>query len=155
MNSEDAPRGVNTSDLVSGVVMLAICGGFAVTAYRYGIGTPARMGPGFFPFLFGLVGCGLAVTILIRSFLVPGGLYDLLHSRSLIFVVGSVVAFGLLIETVGLGPAVFATTVISSFADKEATLRSSVTLAAILTASIWVIFIYLLSLPMPLLERVF
>lgn len=155
MNTEATPRGLNKADLMAGAVMLAICGGFALTAYRYGIGTPARMGPGFFPFVFGLVGSALALAIMFRALIMPGGMQDALHSRSLTFVLGSVIAFGLLIETAGLGPAVFASTMISSFADKDTTWRSSLTLAVILTSSIWLVFVYLLGLPIPLLESVF
>lgn len=132
--------------------MFAICAAFVAVAWRYGIGTPARMGPGFFPFAFGLAGMALALLVMARSFVSAGGLHEALHARPLIFVTAGVVAFGLLIETAGLGPAVFVAAIVSSFADSETSLKSSVLLAIGLTLGIWVVFAYLLGLPIPLIE---
>jgi hypothetical protein len=147
-----AERGVNRVDLIAGGAMLAVCAAFVVVAWGYGIGTPARMGRGFFPFSFGIVGMLLALLIMARSLVVPGGLHEALHKRSVIFVTAGVVAFGLLIETAGLGPAVFATTVLSSFADPEARLKGAVLLGLGLTAGIWVVFVHLLGLQIPLVQ---
>jgi hypothetical protein len=149
---QSARRGVNRVDLIAGGAMLAVCAAFVAVAWGYGIGTPARMGRGFFPFSFGIAGMVLALLIMARSLIVPGGLQKTLHMRPVIFVAASVVAFGLLIETAGLGPAVFATTLLSSFADSEARLTGSIALGLGLTAGIWVVFVYLLGLQIPLVQ---
>ena len=149
---QSARRGVNRADLIAGGTMLAVCATFVAVAWGYGIGTPARMGRGFFPFSFGIAGMVLALLIMARSLIVPGGMQQTLHKRPVIFVAAGVLAFGLLIETAGLGPAVFVTTVLSSFADSEARLTGSVVLGLVLTAGIWVVFVYLLGLQIPLVQ---
>ncbi|HWK14110.1 MAG TPA: tripartite tricarboxylate transporter TctB family protein [Rhizobiaceae bacterium] len=151
--SENEVKGVGV-DLLAGGVMLAICAAFVITAWGYGIGTPARMGPGFFPFSFGLVGMGLALAIILRSFIAPSSLREAPQWRAACFVISGVVAFGLLIETVGLGPAVFVSTIISAYADREARLKGTVVLAIGLAAATWLVFVYLLGLSIPFIAGV-
>jgi len=136
-------------DVLAGAAMFAICAAFVIVAWGYGIGTPARMGPGFFPFVFGLAGAGLAVAVVIRAFFAPDSLREDPHWRAAGFVIGGVVAFGLLIETAGLGPAVFVATVISAYADREARLKGTLILAIGLAVATWLIFVYLLGLSIP------
>lgn len=149
MSENEVKGGGIGVDLLAGAVMLAICAAFVIVAWGYGIGTPARMGPGFFPFSFGLVGMGLALAIILRAFVVSDGLKEAPHWRSACFVIGGVIAFGLLIETAGLGPAVFVSTIISAYADREARLKGTLVLAVGLAAATWLVFVYLLGLSIP------
>ena len=53
-------------DFVSGLMFMAVGGSFAWGAVDYEIGEAARMGPGYFPFVLGLI---LATLLAIGSYL--------------------------------------------------------------------------------------
>lgn len=147
-------RVANWTDIVAGLVLLAICGTFVFMSMGYGLGRPARIGAGFFPFLFGIAGMAIAVMIILRAIRIPADPDELLpiQARSLLFICGGLVAFVLLIERAGLGPAVFAATVISAMADREARVFGTLVLSGVLVVSIWLIFVYILGMPIRLWE---
>lgn len=143
-------RRINWTDLIAGGAMVVVCGAFVLLARDYGIGRLARIGPGFYPFTFGLIGMGLGALIIAGSFVSPAGPEVPLRRRPLLFVCGGVAAFGLLIESAGLLPSVFASTVITALADRSARPVGTVVMAMVLTGGVWLVFVKLLGLPIPL-----
>jgi len=152
MEDRTTERRGNYTDLIGGTVLFAICAVFVFVAWGYGIGRPARMGPGFYPFAFGIVGMALAAAIMLRSLTTEAPKGEAVRVRPLLVVGIGVVLFGLLIETAGLGPAVFISTLVTAFADKEARLVPSAILALGMTIGVWFVFVYLLGLPIPLVQ---
>ncbi len=55
----------NPRDFWAGVMFLGLGGLFAGIALTYKLGTAARMGPGFFPFVLGAILAGLGIAILV------------------------------------------------------------------------------------------
>ena len=60
-----------TKDFLSGVMFLAFGAGAALVANGYNIGTPARMGSGFFPLAIGIAIAILGLVLVVRSLLKP------------------------------------------------------------------------------------
>ena len=57
-------------DFFSGVMFMIVGGGFGWGSYTsYSIGNGARMGPGYFPLLLGVLLAGLGVAVLLTSIL--------------------------------------------------------------------------------------
>ena len=54
-------------DFFSGLMFTLVGGGFAVGAMNYSVGTGARMGPGYFPLLLGIVLAVLGAFIIFYS----------------------------------------------------------------------------------------
>ena len=142
-------RGINTVDLLGGGAMFILCAAFAWLAWGYGIGRPARMGAGFFPFWFGMAGMVLSGAVIIRAFFIPGRLAENLPVRALTLITAGVIAFGLMIQPLGLAPAVFVSTMITAFADRTTTLKEALGLSLVLVCGVWVVFVYLLGLNIP------
>lgn len=146
-------RAGGTRDLASILVGLALVAGclFVVwTAWGYGLGSLRRMGPGMLPFVLGVLGIGLGLAMVWRGAARIEPLGEHVPLRRLGFIGGAFVFFAIAIEPVGLIATLFVTTCIGAYADKDARTGQTAVLAAGLTAGIWLIFIYLLGLSIPL-----
>ena len=134
-------------DIVAGLGLAVF--GLACVVYslaNYSIGTIKRMGPGMMPVSLGAIlaffGLVIAIPALFREGeAVPANL------RPLLFLSASIVSFALLIETFGLVPAVFATVVIATFAEREVPIPKAAILGAAMALPTWAIFILGLGLP--------
>lgn len=95
-------------DFYAGLLFIA----FGVAAIgigsNYALGTAARMGPGYFPRILGILLVALGALLSLRALRVPGPSIARFSLRPTLVVLGSVVLFGLIVERVGL----FASTVI-------------------------------------------
>jgi hypothetical protein len=89
-------------DFWTGVIYVVI-GVFAfVIARNYALGSAARMGPGYFPTAVALLLTAVGVAIVVRSFFRQGELIDRFAWKPMLLVLGSIVAFGILINRAGL-----------------------------------------------------
>jgi len=136
-------------DLLAGIAILCSCAALAWTASTYGIGTPRRMGPGFFPFYLGIIGTGLGALMIARAFVAPLHAGTEVPLRRLLFISAAFLLFAVAIEPMGLILTVIGTTLLGAFADKEARPLQSLLLAIGLAAAIWVLFVLLLGLSIP------
>ena len=147
-------------DFFSGVLFTAVGIAFAVGATNFEVGNAARMGPGYFPLLLGILLGILGSAITIKSFTtgLPGG--DKVGSiawRPLGYVLGANLAFGALLvglpsigfPSMGLIVAIYALVIISSMARQAFSIKESLVLATILSVGSFVGFVYLLKLPLP------
>lgn len=141
-----------STDLLTGVLFVAL-GGFAIVyGSRYSLGTAARMGAGYFPLL---ISCGLLLigTILIvRASLGAGEALGAIGWRPLVLVLAGVLAFGLLIDRLGLLAAGILLVLAARGADRGFGVLEAALLAAGLTLGAAALFIYGLGLPLRLLR---
>ena len=115
-------RFYKTADGQSGLFFTAL-GAFVVwQSSTYSIGTVAKMGPGYFPLVLGilLTIVGLAVTF--KSIRTPQEAAARFEWRSAIAITGAIVLSGLLLLTAGLVVAVPVLVIVSSFAAREQSL---------------------------------
>ncbi len=147
----------NPRDFLAGLLFVAIGIATVIGASDYPLGTIRNIGPGYYPILLGialtLLGGAIAFKSL-KSAAEPsaddeGGF----AIRPLIFVIAAVVAFGLLVRPFGLGVAIVALIVISSFAGRDFSVVRIVLLCIGMTALSWLVFIYLLGLSMSMWPR--
>ena len=137
---------IDKTDMLSGLVVLAISGYFAYGALDYRLGTVVRMGPGFVPFALGILGVVLGTAIIITSLDRTGALEDF-RWRIVLPVAASIAAFALLLIHTGLLPATFFAVLIATLASEKFRLLPSLLLGAIVAAFAWLTFIILLGLP--------
>ena len=147
-------------DFFSGVLFTAVGIAFAVGATNFTVGDAARMGPGYFPLMLGVLLAILGTAITIKSFAsgLPGGdkVGDIAW-RPLVFVLGANLAFGALLvglpsigfPAMGLIVAIYALVIISSMARKGFSIKESLILATLLSVGSYVGFVYLLNLQFP------
>lgn len=147
-------------DFVSGLMFMAVGGAFAWGAVDYQIGEAARMGPGYFPFMLGLILVGLGALVTFNAFKSgqPGG--DKIGSiawRPLVFILGANLVFGALLVGVpalgipafGLIVAIFALVILAGYAREGAKFKESLILASVLAVGSYFAFVKMLNLQFP------
>jgi hypothetical protein len=153
----------NQQDFFAGLMFSVAGGAFAWGARSYPIGTAARMGPGYFPQLLGLLLAGLGVIIALRAFMARGegsgadGRIGAWGWRPLVFILLANLVFGACLgglPAIGLPPlgliaGVVLLTLVARLADGEFRLRETLMLAAVLAFMSWATFVLLLKLPLP------
>jgi hypothetical protein len=92
----------NPKDFYAGVMFVAFGVVALVGSTSYALGTAARMGPGYFPRILGILLVGLGAMLALRAVRLQGAAVPRFHWRPLLIVLGSVVLFGLIVERAGL-----------------------------------------------------
>jgi Tripartite tricarboxylate transporter TctB family len=147
-------------DFLSGLMFLVVGGVFAWGATSYSIGTGARMGPGYFPLMLGILLTILGGFILFSSLIIEtpdGDKVSKIAWKPLCYILGANLLFGVLLgglpsiglPSFGLIAAIFALIIISSKAGDEFEWKSVIILSATLSAGSYLAFIALLKLQMP------
>jgi hypothetical protein len=152
-------------DFWTGVIFAVIGALFSIIAYGvklgdnvllagYSMGTPARMGPAFFPFWLGLILFILGVIIAVVGVRAEGGddaAFPKFHWGPILFVLGAVVVFGLVMKPIGMLLAGVVLVVIASMGNPEGVKwKSTIILAVCLVVACALVFVWGLKLPIPL-----
>jgi len=139
----------NPKDFWSGVMFTVIGLAFAiiVKVSEYPMGTPSRMGPGYFPFVLGSIMAVLGVIIVVQALMTSGGPVSKFAWRPLIWVLSAFVIFGLIAKPAGLVAAIVLLVLISSYGGHEHRWKEALISSAILAAGSVAVFIYGLKLP--------
>lgn len=147
-------------DFFAGLMFMAVGVAFAWGASSYQIGTGARMGPGYFPLLLGVLLALIGALVTFKATTLETESGDPMGPwawKPLAFILAANFAFGLLlgglpslgIPPMGLIVAIYALTFIASLAgDKFKPLEVAI-LATILAVGSYVAFIWALKLQFP------
>ncbi len=139
----------NPRDFYAGLLFVAFGLAALVIAQSYPLGTAARMGPGYFPRLLGVLLVGLGalqslISIRSRSELLPEW-----HWRPLFILLMSVCLFIVITPWLGLVAAALALVFVSSAASREFRWREALIVGAIQGVAAAALFVYGLGLPLP------
>ena len=147
-------------DFFSGLMFTIVGGAFAFGATTYNIGTGARMGPGYFPLLLGIVLAILGMIITAQAMISgrPGG--DKIGAfawRPLCFIIGANLLFGVLLgglpsiglPAMGLIVGIYGLTLVASLAGERFNLKEVLIVATLLSLLSYGAFIMLLKLQFP------
>lgn len=140
-------------DFWSGLMFIAVGLGFAWGATDYSFGSSARPGPGYFPFGLGILTALLGAGVLFKSLTIEvegGDPVGPFAWKPLGFIVGTVALFGWALPHLGMVVALPILVVVAALAGDEFHWGEALVNAAILTAGSWFIFIWGLSLTIPL-----
>lgn len=141
----------NQQDFWSGVMFVAFGLFFVGFAQEYDMGTAARMGPAFFPTMLGglLLLLGFFIGIKGLRARTEAGHIEPFQFRPLAFVLGSVIAFGLLLRPAGLVVSLFVLVFVSSLGSHEFRLRDVLLLAIGMALLVLAVFIWALGMTIP------
>ena len=147
-------------DFFSGLMFIVVGGAFALGASTYTIGTGARMGPGYFPLVLGVLLAIIGIAVTFTSLVVEtedGDKVGKFAWKPLFFIITANLVFGACIgglPSIGLKPlglivGIYLLTYIASHAGTEHKFKEVVVLATILALLSYVAFILLLKLQFP------
>lgn len=147
-------------DFFSGLLYAVVGSGFAIGATTYKIGTSARMGPGFFPMLLGVLLAIIGLYIMFKAMVVKTPNGDKIGKwawKPLFFIIAGNLLFGILlgglpsvgVPAMGLIVAIFGTTLVVSLAGDTFKIKEVLILATILSIASYCAFVLLLNLQFP------
>ncbi len=144
-------------DRYAGGLLVILGLGTNAEAIRYGVGTLAAIGPGFFPLVMGviLVVCGLTIAVSADSAEDHGehghDRIDLSRPewRGWLCIIGGMIGFIGLAKTAGLFPATFTCVFVSALGDCETKLRGAAALALGIAVFGCLLFYYGLHIQLP------
>ncbi len=142
----------NRNDFVVGAGYIVAGAFFAIASRSYEMGTASDAGAGYFPFWLGvvLVGLGLAVVLRATDRRADAVSLEAWDWRSLLWIIGSIVLFGVLLQWIGLVLALIPLVVLSSRASHEFTWKGALLGAALLIGINVGVFVHVLELPLPI-----
>jgi hypothetical protein len=141
----------HSKDFWSGVIFLTTGIGFVGFGRDYPMGTAMSMGPAYFPTVLGGLLALIGLILIVRVLLRPGPAVGTLALGKLGLVTASTVLFALLLRRLGLVGALLLLVVVSAYASARFRWSVALTLAVGLAVGSSIIFVWLLSLPIPLL----
>jgi hypothetical protein len=144
-------------DLVSGLMFTIVGGSFALGAQNYSVGTAARMGPGYFPLLLGVILAILGIVVTLQAFGAERNEEEQIGKiawKPLGFIIGANLLFGILlggmpsigIPAFGLMIAIVALTYVSALAGETFSFKEVTVLALILAVGSYLVFVKMLGL---------
>ena len=141
------------TDILAGLIFVAFGLAFAATSLTYELGTPLRMGPGYFPLVLGGILVFLGLLIVGKGFVSGAGAEGRLGNvpwRALLLIVLAVLFFGLTVRGLGLVPATAVTALLTALASYRTGILAAGAIAAGLTALCVLVFVLALQLRLPL-----
>lgn len=136
-------------DLYSGIMFIAIGGGFALGATQYPMGTAVRMGPAYFPSILGVICAILGLMIAARGFTTEGEAPNPTQWGTMGWILGSAMIFGWLMDPLQMGfvAAVIASVIACAYGGYEFKWKEALIEATVLVVVCWGAFVYGLGLP--------
>jgi hypothetical protein len=144
-------------DFYSGLMFMAIGIAFAWGATTYTIGEGARMGPGYFPLVLGLLLTALGAFVLFKALVVETEDGDRIGPwawRPLACIIGANLLFGVLlgglpsigVPAMGMILAIYGLTIVSAMGGDEFRFKEVLVLGTVLSIGSYLAFIVLLKL---------
>ena len=141
--------GRNPKDLWTGIIYIAIGLAAIIIARNYGMGTPRKMGPAFFPVILSSLLILIGVISVVRSFLRQGTPVGRFTVRGVLLVTGATVLFGLIIRGAGMIIAMPALVIIGAYGSRKFSWRTSIVLSIGITVFCILVFLKGLGIPLP------
>ena len=144
-------------DFFSGLMFMGVGAAFAWGATTYNVGEGARMGPGYFPLMLGVLMAILGIAITFKSLVVETVGGDKIGKwawKPLVYIIAANLLFGVLLgglpsiklPAMGLIAAIYVLTFVASMAETGWKVKNTFILASVLAAGSYVAFVMVLKL---------
>jgi hypothetical protein len=138
-------------DVLAGGIFVLVGGAFVVGSLSYELGTPLRMGPGYFPLVVGAVVALLGLAIVLKGLIAGEVLsFGVFPWRAIAVIVLALLFFGFFVRRLGFVPTTAVTALLTTLASPRVRPLPAVAVAAGLTVASTLIFVVGLQLRIPL-----
>jgi hypothetical protein len=157
-------------DFFAGLMFATVGAAFAIGATQYNVGSGARMGPGYFPLMLGILLAVLGLVVVFGSLSAArstsaesaeradGDPVGQIAWRPLVYIIGANLLFGVMlggvrsldIPAMGLVVGIYALVFVACRARQNFPLKSTLVLATVLALGSYLIFILGLRLQFPI-----
>lgn len=148
----------NRKDFWSGILFALLGVFFIYFAQEHELGRASRMGPAYFPTLLGILlaaaGCIVAIIAYCRKAPVSetgedSGKIQKFHWDVLLLILGAILVFGLLLNTLGLMLSLAVMILISGLASHEFHFKETLAIILVLDVIAYVVFVYGIGMLVP------
>ena len=147
-------------DFFSGLMFMSVGAAFAWGATTYNVGSGARMGPGYFPLMLGVLLALLGAVITFKALVVETAGGDKIGSwawKPLFYIIAANLMFGVLLAglpkigfpAMGLILGIYALVFIASAAEPGWKVKNTFILATVLAVGSYIAFVVVLKLQFP------
>ena len=147
-------------DFFAGLMFMGVGAAFAFGATTYSVGTGARMGPGYFPLMLGILLAVLGTAITFNALVVErvgGDKIGKWAYKPLFFIIAANLLFGVClgglpsigIPAMGMMFGIYVLTFVSSLAETGMKIKATFILATVLAVISYVAFVQVLKLQFP------
>ena len=144
-------------DFFSGLMFMGVGAAFAWGATTYKVGEGARMGPGYFPLMLGVLMAILGIAVTFKSLVVETVGGDKIGKwawKPLVFIIAANLIFGICLgglpsiklPAMGMVVGIYALTFVASMAEAGWKVKNTFVLATVLAAGSYVAFVMVLKL---------
>jgi hypothetical protein len=137
-------------DFLAGLLFIAVGIAAIVIGNNYPLGTAARMGPGYFPRILGILLIVLGAALALRALRLQGSPLPSWPWRPTVIVLGTVVLFGAIVDRIGLALSTIILIVGASLASREFRLKEAIISGIALAALAVCVFVLGLKLQLPI-----
>ncbi len=137
-------------DFIAGLMFAAIGIAAIVISSNYPLGTAARMGPGYFPRILGILLIVLGAILSLRALRLNGPPLPGWPWRPTVVVLGSVILFGAIVQTVGVAISTVILIVAASAASHEFRPKEALVSGVFFAALAVAVFVIGLKLQLPI-----
>lgn len=135
-------------DFITGLLFIAIGLFFSIAGLQLDYGTPANMGPGFLPLAISLLLIIIGLVQLFRGIKSTGASVDFKFKQPLL-IAAAIVAFSLLLETVGAIVSVLTLMLVTAYLHTSFTFKNFC-LSYLFVIGLILVFKFILRSPLPL-----
>jgi hypothetical protein len=136
------------ANLLCAAIFIAFGAFFAIQSLGMEIGTPFRMGPGFFPLTLASLLILLGLAIGIQATRLKGEAIGPIAWRGALFILPAPIVFALTVRGLGFVGAVFLTALVASFASVKMKPSRALLISLAITIFATAVFSYALGLPL-------
>jgi hypothetical protein len=138
---------LSNKDFLAGLLMIVIGGIAFYMALDYPFGSALRMGPGYFPRVLASIFIAFGIYVGLRGLLTGEKVEGVWGWKALAYITASLVAFGWLMDRVGLIPSLVVLFFVAALAGHEFKLKEVIILSTLMILFAYGVFIYGLGLP--------
>jgi hypothetical protein len=113
-------------------------------------GSASKMGPGYFPTMLSCIIALIGTVVGVRSLAIEGPPIEPVKLRPLLFILVAIVAFGYLIEQIGLAISTAGLAIFAAYARHDVNLKETIVFAVFLSVFAIGVFAYALGQPLPI-----
>jgi hypothetical protein len=136
------------ANLLCAAIFVAFGAFFAIQSFGMEIGTPLRMGPGFFPLALASLLILLGLAIGVQATQLKGEPVGPVAWRGALFILPAPIVFALTVRGLGFVGAVFLTALVASFASMKMRPSRALIISLVITVFATAVFSYALGLPL-------
>jgi hypothetical protein len=137
----------NNKDFLAGLLMIGIGSIAFYMALDFPFGSALRMGPGYFPRVLAGIFIAFGVYVGLRGLRTGEKVEGVWGWKALAFITASLVAFGWLMDRIGLIPSLVVMFFVAALAGHEFRFKEVLVLTALMTLFAYGVFVYGLGLP--------